>query len=262
MPDADRRDLELIVDAARDAAEIARGFFNGSAESWTKEDDSPVTEADIAVDRMLCARLREARPAYGWLSEEREDDPARLDCERVFVVDPIDGTRAFMARESGWVISVGIVEDGTPRVGVLVAPVTGETWTAVLGDGARRDGKAISPGARHDLRGAHIAGSKRMVREIGLEEADEVTRTYDKSLARRLALVGAGGYDAAIASANARDWDLAAAALIVTEAGGKLTDFEGRALRFNRADPRHPPLVAASPRLHSALLDRHRSLTT
>ena len=239
---------------------MARRFFEEGARSWEKSDSSPVTEADMAVDQMLCDVLRAARPDYGWLSEEREDGPERLGRARIFVVDPIDGTRAFMAGETGWVISVAVVEGGSPRTGVLIAPATGETWTAVLNGGATRNGEQVRMQDRDALNGLHLAASKRMAGEIGLVEGDGFTRIYDKSLARRIALVSDGGYNAAIASQNARDWDLAAAALILTEAGGRITDFEGRELAFNRADPRHPPLLAAPPLLHAALLERHRKL--
>lgn len=261
MPGADLQDLDLVIEASRAAAEVARGYFDGEVKSWTKGDQSPVSEADMAVDQMLFETLRAARPDYGWLSEERADGPDRLGCDRVFVVDPIDGTRAFLAGEPGWVISVAVVEAGCPRVGVLVAPVTGETWTAVSGSGATRNGARIAVRDDARLPGARIGSTTRMTREIGLRSEDEPRRSYDKSLARRLALVAAGDYDAALASENARDWDIAAAAVLISEAGGNLTDFEGRAVTFNRADPRHPPLVAAPPSLHAALIDRYRSLS-
>ncbi|ESR24952.1 3'(2'),5'-bisphosphate nucleotidase CysQ [Lutibaculum baratangense] len=258
MADADLQDLDLLTEAVAVAADVARGFFGAGPRSWTKGDDSPVTEADIAVDRLLFESLRSARPAYGWLSEEREDDPRRLGCDRIFVVDPIDGTRAFIAGESGWVISAAVVEAGVPRAGILIAPVTGETWTATLGGGSRRNGLPLAVADRRSLSGAHLATTKKMAKEIGLEDDDRVRRTYDRSLARRIALVAGGTYDAAIASRNAADWDLAAAALILTEAGGRLTDFDGRPLVFNRHEPRHPPLVGAAPLMHAALLERHR----
>jgi Archaeal fructose-1,6-bisphosphatase and related enzymes of inositol monophosphatase family len=115
-------DLELLRSTAVAAGIIASSYFRKDVRSWTKENASPVSEADIIVDRFLAANLLQARPDYGWLSEETADNPSRLDCERVFVVDPIDGTRAFLRGEDYWTVSLAVVENGVPVAGVVYAP--------------------------------------------------------------------------------------------------------------------------------------------
>src|SRR5712664_1853384 len=123
MPEGD--DLDLLVAAAREAAALALTFFGQDPRSWAKGATSIVSEADFALDRLLAERLRTARPDYGWLSEETADNPERLDRRRVFVVDPIDGTRAFLSGRSEWCVSLAVVADGRPVVAVLLAPALG-----------------------------------------------------------------------------------------------------------------------------------------
>ncbi|HWJ75335.1 MAG TPA: 3'(2'),5'-bisphosphate nucleotidase CysQ [Kaistia sp.] len=253
MPDADlaslAEDLALISAAAVEAGRIALGFFGNNPRAWTKGGDSPVTEADIASDRSLHAALTTARPSYGWLSEESADTPERLGRSRVFVVDPIDGTRGFMEGNVDWCVSVGIVEAGRPRVGVLFAPARQELYEATLGGGVRLNGATIASSSPAAGAALHFAGPLRHMRALsgaGFEVAD---RRVTPSLAYRLALVAAGRIDIATAAADARDWDLAAADLLVHEAGGTLCDAAGAPIRYNRPDPRHPALIAASPKL-------------
>jgi len=145
LPDADgsasiEADLELVAAAARQAGEIALRYFRREPRHWTKDGNSPVTEADIASDRFLRQHLLEARPDYGWLSEETVDTPDRLGRRRVFIVDPIDGTRGFIEGSEDWCVSVAIVEDGVPRVGALAVPARGEWFEAHAGGGARLNG--------------------------------------------------------------------------------------------------------------------------
>src|SRR5215217_8656764 len=133
-------DLELLRSSAVAAGIIASSFFRRDVKSWTKENASPVSEADILVDRYLASSLLHARPTYGWLSEETADNPSRLDCERVFVVDPIDGTRGFLRGEDSWTVSLAVVENGVPVAGVVYAPVRDEMYDACAGGGARLNG--------------------------------------------------------------------------------------------------------------------------
>ena len=249
MPEPDtlaqdrRADLELLVSAAREAGEIAKGFFGRSPQIWTKAHDSPVTEADLAADRFLFERLVGARPDYGWLSEETADTPERLSRRRVFVVDPIDGTRGFIEGSPDWCVSVAIVEDGIPVVAALAVPTRAEWFEAVSGGGAKLNGEPISvatqPGA--PLR---FAGPMRHMRALSDEGLAFGERRITPSLAYRITLVAAGRLDLATASPNAHDWDLAAADLLVHEAGGTLCTAAGEAVRYNRAEPRHPALLA------------------
>jgi len=252
LPDADVEDLALIAAAAEAAGRIALAFFGNQPRAWTKGADSPVTEADIASDRYLHETLLAARPGYGWLSEETADTPDRLTRERVFIVDPIDGTRGFMAGSLDWCVSVAVVEQGRPVAGVLSVPARGELFEATLGGGARLNGRplhAFAPEAGAVLRFAGPMRHHRALTGAGFALGE---RRVTPSLAYRLALVAAGRLDIATASADARDWDLAAADLLVHEAGGTLHDAAGLPVRYNRPDPRHGALVATVPGLTEA----------
>jgi myo-inositol-1(or 4)-monophosphatase len=248
-------ELALLLEAVEPAARLAFGYFRQPLKSWFKAGNSPVSEADMAVDELLRERLGRARPDYGWLSEETADSAERLGAARVIVVDPIDGTRAFIAGEPHWAVSAAIVEDGRPIAAVLAAPAAGQVFTATRGGGARLDGEAISVTGVTEPAKAQLASPRHLVKEArALRGVDASKVARVPSLALRLALVGAGRFDAALASGNSADWDLAAADLIVHEAGGLLTGLDGRTLRYNRAEPRHPALVAANPELHARLV--------
>lgn len=245
-PDDLGADLALLVEAARGAGEIALGYFRRSPKSWTKGVDSPVTEADIAADRFLFERLVGARPHYGWLSEETTDTPERLGRHRVFVVDPIDGTRGFIEGNPDWCVSVAIVEDGLPVAAALAVPARGEWFEATAGGGARLNGAPLAPIADPGQRELRNAGAQRHLRALMESGFSLAERRVTPSLAYRIALVAAGRIDLATAAPNAHDWDLAAADLLVHEAGGLLCTAGGGAIRYNRAEPRHGALVAGA----------------
>ena len=252
-------DLELIHKAALEAGELARTFKReGQVKTWSKDGGSPVTNADLAVDRLLRDRLMAARPGYGWLSEETADDLARLHARRVFVVDPIDGTIAYIRDRPFWAISIAVVEDGQPVAGVLHAPDLGETYVAELGAGARRNGQSIRVSGRPALEGAALLSDLKMIRHPGWptpwpEDMKVETRN---SVAYRMAVVAAGEFDAVLAMTSKCDWDLAAADLIVREAGGLSTDHRGRAFVYNQASTTKPSLVTAGPGLHQLIIAR------
>ena len=246
-------DLALLADAARQAGAMAMGYFRQSPEVWTKGDSSPVSEADLAVDRFLATHLGGARPDYGWLSEESVDDPVRLEHRRIFIVDPIDGTRAFVRGDEDWTVSLAIVEDGRPIAAAVLCPPRDELFLASLGGGVRLNGVAVATSGATALAGARIAGPKGFVHSAAFAAAGVEAVPLVHSLAYRLSLVAAGRLDAAAASSKACDWDIAAADLLVAEAGGRLTDLDGRPVSYNRETVRHPPLVAATPVLHTAV---------
>jgi len=247
-------DIDLLSAAAREAGELALTYFRKDPKTWPKGETSIVSEADIALDRLLAERLLTARPDYGWLSEETVDDPAQRARHRVFVVDPIDGTKGFLAGGNEWTISLAVVEEGRPVAAALFAPVLETMFEAVVGKGAFRDGTRISVSARTELAGANVAGSRRLVREA-LEFASIPLeyRGFVSSLAYRFALVATGEIDVAIARPGAYDWDLAASDLLVHEAGGRLADLSGRRPRYNGPDRRHPTLLASTPALSDAM---------
>lgn len=245
-------DLALLVEATREAGRIGLAFFKRDPKAWTKGVSSPVTEADIAVDRYLHATLTSARPDYGWLSEESIDTPDRLGRQRLFVVDPIDGTRGFIEGNPDWCVSVALVEDGVTVAAVLFAPAREELFEAVAGEGARLNGEPIHVSDRLVLEGAKIAGPARHLKAMAAHGMDPRERRFTPSLAYRFALVACGRVDVATARSGAYDWDLAAVDLLVQEAGGTLRDLEGARLRFNGAIPRHLALIASTPGLASA----------
>jgi len=250
---ADRAaDLALLVEAAQEAGRIALGYFGRDPKVWIKGANSPVTEADLAANHALHATLTAARPDYGWLSEESADTPDRLSRRRLFVVDPIDGTRGFIDGNPDWCVSVALVEDGAPVAAVLFVPAREELFEAAAGEGARLNGEPIRVSDREALEGARIAGPARHLRAMAAHGMDPNERRFTPSLAYRFALVACGRVDVATARPGAYDWDLAAVDLLVQEAGGTLRDLEGAPLRFNGAAPRHPALIASTPGLASA----------
>jgi myo-inositol-1(or 4)-monophosphatase len=249
-------ELALLMEAVEPAAALAHGYFRQPLKTWYKAGHSPVSEADMAVDALLKQRLGGARASYGWLSEETADSDERLGRTRIIVVDPIDGTRAFIAGEPHWAVSAAIVEDGRPLVAVLSAPAQGELYAAMRGRGAWLNGEPIAVTEVADTASARLASPRHLVHQAkGLKGINPAHVARVPSLALRLAMVAAGRFDAALASGNSADWDLAAADLLVHEAGGRLTGLDGRTLRYNRPEPRHPSLVAANPRLHGRFLE-------
>lgn len=260
MPGAEAHagDVALLAEVAREASEIALRFFRADPTVWTKSGGSPVSEADLAVDAHLKARLTAARPDYGWLSEETTDGPERRDRARVFVVDPIDGTRAFLRGEAAWAVSIAVVEGERPVSAALLQPVTGTLWTAVAGHGAQRDGTVLRVVDRSAMTGARLAAPHKYLENKALRSIAFASRVTVPSLALRIAHVADGEIDVAYGTGNAHDWDLAAADLLVQEAGGRFTSQDGEAIRYNMAVPRHPPLVAAVP----GLFDDARHLLT
>ncbi|MBA5778367.1 3'(2'),5'-bisphosphate nucleotidase CysQ [Stappia sp. F7233] len=243
MEDA-QSDLDLLEAAAREAGRVALGFFGCDPRRWSKEGDSPVSEADIAVDRALHELLTSARPEYGWLSEETTDDAARLSRRRIFVVDPIDGTRAFLSGGDEWTVALAVVEEGRPISAAVYRPVGDEMYLARTGSGTMMNGARVRVSRRDSLEGATFAGPKAVAGRSDLKARGLEYAGYIPSLAYRLALVAAGRIDIAAARGRACDWDLAAADLLVQEAGGRLTDLSGRTAHYNKTDVRHGALIA------------------
>lgn len=239
----------------REAGELAaRSHGTAELRSWTKGGGSPVTEADIAVDRFLRERLTRLVPDCGWLSEESEDDRARLGSARLWIVDPIDGTRAYVNGRTDWAISVALVEHGRPVAAAIYAPLEDGLYLAAAGEGATRDGAPIAVSAGDALDGARAAGPKPMLERLAHAAPGIVAEPKVHSLALRLARTATGRLDIAFASGNSHDWDLAAADLLVHEAGGALTAFEGRQVIYNSAEARHGALVAAGRARHRRLI--------
>jgi myo-inositol-1(or 4)-monophosphatase len=248
-----------LAEAVREAGLLALSMFKTPLKNWTKgEALSPVSDADIAVDVLLRERLTSDEQSIGWLSEESVDDPARLEARYVWIVDPIDGTRAYIAGLPDWAVSAALVENGRPIAACLYAPVSEEFFMAVAGQGAKRNGAAIAatPGAH--IGQARVAGPKKFLDRLQAITPPFAVMPRTHSLALRLARVAEGTFDAAIAGGNSHDWDLAAADLLVHEAGGALTPFGGGTVTYNRPVPRHGMLVAAGRDRHAALIELFR----
>ncbi|WP_192179537.1 3'(2'),5'-bisphosphate nucleotidase CysQ [Mesorhizobium amorphae] len=247
-----REDLALLRDAAREAGIIAMRYFGNNPQVWMKGGTSPVSEADHAADAYLRETLLSARPDYGWLSEETADNPVRLSARRTFVVDPIDGTRGFLEGLRSWCVSVAVVEDGRTLVGVLECPAMKETYWALPGEGAFLNGRRIA--VRQPLAKIEIGGPKPLVDLMPAEWQGRLNRViHIPSLAYRLAMVANGRLDATFVKPSAHDWDIAAADLILHEAGGALLDRHGERPRYAGEVIRHGALAAGSGALLAVL---------
>jgi len=246
-------DLALLRDAALEGGRIALAHRKRGLRIRSKPGGSPVTDADLAVDAFLTRRLREARPDYGWLSEETADNADRLSASRIFVVDPIDGTTAFMKNRPWFSVALAVVEDGRAVAGVVYAPALDETYEAAEGSGARLNGQPMAPSQALTLRGCAMLGD---VAAFPAESWPPMRVEKRNSIAYRMALVAAGAFDAAYAPTPKWDWDVAAGAAIAAEAGACITDHLGHPYRFNKADPRQPGLLCAAPGVHAQLVAR------
>jgi len=249
-------DLPLLIDAAREAGRIAAGFSGRKARRWDKPDGAgPVTEADIAVNDLLEERLRSARPTYGWLSEETDDSAERLTRDKVFIVDPIDGTRSFVEGSNTWAHALAVVENGVVTAGVVYLPMRNLMYSAAIGQGAFLNEEPIQPTRQHDLSGSEILAARPALNGSHWRDgsAPEFRCEYRPSLAYRLALVAQGRFDGMLTLRPCWEWDIAAGDLILREAGAVCTDRAGGALRFNNPVPQLDGVIAAGPAIHTQI---------
>ena len=261
--EADSADLQLLERLGREAGQIAMRWCGPNAEVdpevWMKEGDSPVSQADFAVDEFLRRELLAARPDYGWLSEETDDDGSRQKAKRTFVIDPIDGTRGFLNNMNRWCVSLAIVEDNRPTAAVLECPALGETLTATANGPALLNGQPIEAQTFQDGAVMRVTGPRSAQTALMNMKPHTVERmSFVPSLAYRIAMIAMGRADLIVARGSAKDWDLAAADLICERAGGRLTDRDGRTLAYNCRDVRHGQLVASSAARHDEMLDLAR----
>ena len=248
-------DLALIRQAAAEAGRIALGFWKREPEVWWKG-SSPVSEADFASDAHLRRVLLEARPHYGWISEETAAQAANAGEQRFFVVDPIDGTRAFLRGETTWCISVAVIGAGRPLAGVLDAPALGEVFTATEGGTARMNDAPIAVSAHETKRKLLLSMPDSMRRKLERQHGERIDFAPNvPSLAYRLAMVASGRLDGTLVGARANDWDIAAGDLILERAGGRLVRADGTPHLYNPAPERHGVLVAGAQGTVRRLLD-------
>ena len=255
MPGSDQAQmlgrLEAVV---RSAGEVARETSRKPFKRWTKGDDnSPVSEGDIAVNDFLRARLGALAPDAAWISEETEEQPGAH--ERAWIVDPIDGTRAYITGRDDWTVSVALAEQGRPVLAALYAPAREEMFLAARGAGTTLNGRPIAIDGGAGLAGARLAGPKRYLDRLAGLNPQLVAKPKVFSLALRLTRVAQGELEAAFASGGSHSWDLAAADLLVHEAGGVMTDLAGRPLSYRHPEAAHGALIAAGPAHHGALIE-------
>jgi myo-inositol-1(or 4)-monophosphatase len=256
------RDAALLTETVREAGALAKSLFRTELKNWIKGKSSPVSEADIAVNDLLEQRLRDATPGYGWLSEESADDESRLGKKYTWIVDPIDGTRSYLAGRDDWCVCAALVEDASPVLAAVYAPASDEFFFAVRGQGASLNDRRVHARPGDELDFSRMAGPKPLVQRLS-DAGEEITlHPRIGSLALRLCRVAHGELDAAFAGGQSRDWDLAAANLIVQEANGRMTALSGDAISYNRRDVVHGVLVAAGRDRHARIVGRFKNLRT
>ncbi|PCH82045.1 MAG: 3'(2'),5'-bisphosphate nucleotidase CysQ [Hyphomicrobiales bacterium] len=253
------RETNLLIEAALEAGKIGLSYFGKDPQVFLKEGGSPVTEADLAINTYLEKILRDSMPDYGWLSEETEDNHIRLEQQTVLIIDPIDGTRAFMEGRDEWCVSIGLVTGGRPVAGVLYVPVRQELIWAEKDKGAWCNGKRLEIRKHKSLRGLSFAIPRGLQKSGLVEKLGATSLPPVRSLAYRLAMVALNTAAGSISGKNAHDWDIAAADLIVEESGGRLINLQGEMVQYNKPDLRHPALIAAgdllAENIRSVLLD-------
>jgi myo-inositol-1(or 4)-monophosphatase len=252
-------DAALLTDTVREAGALALSLFRTELKNWTKGASSPVSEADIAVNDLIEKRLRSATPDYGWLSEESADDEARLGRPLVWIVDPIDGTRGYLAGREDWCVSVALVEHASPVLAAVFVPASDEFFFAMRGQGATRNGVPVYATSGTELDFSRIAGPKPLVERLSRSSGEITLYPRIGSLALRLCRVAEGRLDAAFAGGQSRDWDLAAANLIVQEANGSMTALSGDSILYNRREVTHGVLVAAGRDRHASIVEHFRN---
>ena len=245
--------LEQIASIAAEAGGIAASRCGTDYRKWEKVPGHPVCEIDLEVDAFLRDRLGALDPEAGWLSEETLDDSDRIERRRLWVVDPIDGTRDYLRGRTGWCVSVALVEDRVPVLGVLAAPQRGELWTAERGRGSWRNGVALRVSPRAELPGARVPADS-----LPAVDADLVAVTKPNSIALRIAMVAAGEADLLATLRWGFEWDIAAAALVAEEAGATVSGALGQPLAFNTASGEAFGVLVATPGIHAAAVERLR----
>ncbi|WP_430739038.1 inositol monophosphatase family protein [Sphingomonas paeninsulae] len=245
--------LSAVSEVARAAGAMAFARWRGEFASWDKVPGEIVCEIDLAANDMLRAALGKLDPEAGWFSEETADSAERLMRSRVWVVDPIDGTRDFVRGRPGWAVSVALVEGGRAMLGVLDAPARGEHWAAELGKGATLNGVPVHTRDRTQLAGARVPA------EILPKADSDLTMVFrPNSIALRMAMVANGEADLLAATRWGHEWDIAAAALIAQEAGATVTDARGQTLRFNSTKGEMFGVLCCAPGIHAAAVERLR----
>jgi len=242
---------DAIAEIAREAGALVLAKWRTDFKQWEKSPGNPVCEVDLEVNALIQQRLSALLPDAGWLSEETVDNADRLAQSRLWVVDPIDGTRDFVRGRPGWAVSIGLVEDGQPVIGVLDAPARGEVWRAEIGKGATLNGEMVRAGDRSIFAGARVPTDV-----LPKVDQDLVAIAKPNSIALRIAMVAAGEADLVATLRWGYEWDIAAAVLIASEAGAAVSDAFGKPLFFNTPSAQAFGVLATTPGIHAAAVER------
>ncbi len=256
------RELQVALDAAREAGEILLRYYREGTESWEKSEDNPVTLADLESDKAIAARLRAAFPGDGLLSEESVSDPSRTEQRRVWIVDPMDGTKEFTRKIPEFAVSIALVEDGEPVLGVIQNPAADVTVWATKGGGAFRDGKQVRVSPVSELERSVVIASRTEISRHKFEHHDGWFAEIRPlgSIAWKLACIACAEGDLNISLAPKNEWDVCAGDILVREAGGVYTAFDGSTRVYNQADPLIEDFMAAgSPQLVQAFCERENA---
>lgn len=255
----DHPDHKLLLSAIQKAGNYVQGRFQRSQKVWSKGKSHPVCEADIETNVILRDILTGERPSYGWLSEESEDNMERLDRNRIWVVDPIDGTNSYLKGIPEFAVSVGLIENGEALAGAIFNPAQGEMFDATKGGGAFLNNKQISVTTKSTFSNLQILASRSEFNESRWPERfnPDNVRTMS-SIAYKLASIAAGRFDATASAWPKADWDICAGCLLVSEAGGTITSIGGKTMTFNKKQPVHPTCLASNGLMHRELIDRLR----
>lgn len=248
-------DYAAVISAVQQAADLAhRQWRDGAvpaAKVWEKSKGDPVSEIDLAVDSMLKKRFAAILPDAAWLSEETVDDPVRLAAQRVWLVDPIDGTRDYIKGRSGWCVSVALVDNGVPVFAIMAAPAQSKLWVAKAGDGVTCNGERLSASTRKGFAGSRVPTD-------ALSQVDHDLTIVEKpnSIAMRMTMVACDRADLVATLRWGHEWDVAAAHLVAQEAGAVVTNALGQPILYNKPDPKDFGLICSAPDIHTAAVER------
>jgi myo-inositol-1(or 4)-monophosphatase len=260
--DAYRQERDVAMEAAREAGTIIRGYYKNPGIAMHKGPDNPVTAADHEANRAIRAHIAQAFPRDGWLSEETTDSVDRLHARRVWVVDPLDGTKEFLQRIPEFSVCIALVQDGRPVVAASYNPVADRLYDAVRGEGTRMNGVPVRVSTTAHLPSATVLASRSEDKRGEWEAFKPSVRVIlTGSIAFKLSQVAAGEGDATFTLTPKNEWDVCAGTLLVEEAGGRVSDLDGRPVIFNQPSPLRPALVVSNGILHEGLLALIREVT-
>jgi len=248
--------LEVASAAAQEAGEAIRGYYQDEYTVRDKGEDNPLTDADLAANDILEARLMSAFPDFGWLSEETKDTEARLSKSHVWIVDPLDGTKEFTLGIPEFVVSVGLSIDGVATLGVLYNPIKDQLFLGILGQGATLNGAPIHTTEHPQIQGAKVVCSRTEMKKGWFDDyLDVLTPFAVGSVAYKFGLVAAGQAEATFTPRPRNEWDICGGVALVNAAGGSTSNRHGAQYRFNCADPLKDGVAATNGHVHKGVLE-------